>query len=86
MFLGALIVVLEDRECLSSPILQTAAATMKPEYEEYIFLWLYPGAGKTVQFRTIAECGAASRQSEWTSIIMHHSAFKEITVSALTCS
>lgn len=44
------------------------------------------GAAKTLELRTIAEYGAASRQPEWTSIIMHCSAFKEITVSALTCS
>lgn len=44
------------------------------------------GTGEAVELRTIAEYGAASRESEWTSIIMHRSAFKEITVSALTCS
>jgi len=38
------------------------------------------GTEKTLELRTIAECRAASRESEWTSIIMHCSAFKEITV------
>lgn len=35
--------MLQDRECFFSTILQTTAATMKPEYEEYIFLWLCLG-------------------------------------------
>lgn len=60
------------------------AATAEAECEEYICRRL--GAGKAVELRTIAECGAASGESEWTSIIMQRSAFKEITVSALTCS
>lgn len=66
--------------------LQLTAATAEAECEEYISGGCILGAGKAVELRTIAECGAASRESEWTSIIMHRSAFKEITVSALTCS
>lgn len=35
--------MLQDRKCFFSTVLQTTAATMKPEYEEYIFLWLCLG-------------------------------------------